>query len=170
MTTTLDGPSVLVVDDDPVGAAAGTFPGRRIVTGGLPDLPFDLAREPLVWATTVSTPEELERVLAGISRGVDAVVCIRIDPTPAQAFVDDLRRIASVRHSGQPGPAPALPAEHAALLGAIAEGCSLEEAAARACVSRRTAARRLAEARTALGVQTTVEAVHRATELGLLSG
>jgi DNA-binding CsgD family transcriptional regulator len=168
MTTAPPRPVVVVVSHDPVTVAADMFADRRIVTGELPGQPFDLAGEPLVWVTTVNGPDELEPVLFGITRGVDAVICARLDPGPARELVDDLRRIATVRLPGEPGPTPDLTAEHAALLGAIAAGCSLEEAAARASVSRRTAARRLAQARATLGVHTTVEAARLAAELGLL--
>lgn len=80
-------------------------------------------------------------------------------------FIDDLRRLASVRieraesESADEGNRAGLTAEQRALLEHIGAGRSVLEAARIEAMSRRTAFRRLAEARAALGVDSNVEAV-----------
>jgi hypothetical protein len=162
-------PPALVVDGDPVVAAAEAFPGWKVMTGDLPLEPFDLSTEGAVWALTVSTPGEAATLLLAAARGAATTVALDVDDAATARLLDDLRRVAEVR-TGTTGPLEVhLASEHVELLSAIAHGCSLEQAARQLCVSRRTAARRLAEARDALDAPTTVEAVRRAHQLGLLA-
>jgi hypothetical protein len=161
-------PSALVVSGDPVPAAAAAFPGWTVLSGELPEEPFDLAGEGVVWATTLCRAEDRQKILLAAIRGAAVVVALTIDASDGRQFLDDLRRAADVRTVLDSRPPAALGKDHTALLAAMADGCSLDQAAARLCVSRRTAARRLAEARSSLHTPTTVEAIHLARELGLL--
>jgi len=162
-------PPAFVVDGDPVRAAAEAFPGWTVMTGDLPVEPFDLSSANAVWAVTVAAPADAATLLLAAARGAATTAALHLDDTAAARLLDDLRRVAEVRTQTIRPPAVHLGSEHIELLRAIARGCSLEEAACRLYVSRRTAARRLAEARDALDAPTTVEAVSRARQLGLLA-
>jgi DNA-binding NarL/FixJ family response regulator len=162
-------PPALVVDGDPATAAAEAFPGWDVRTGELPREPFDLSAAGAVWVLTVSAPEDATTLLLAAARGAPTAVALAIDPGASARLLDDLRRVAEVRTNATQPTHVRLGPEHVEVLTAIADGCSLEDAARRLCVSRRTAARRLAGARHALDAPTTVEAVRRARQLGLLA-
>jgi hypothetical protein len=162
-------PLSLVVSGDPVVAAQAAFPGWDVRTGDLPSEPFDLSDAGAVWAFTVTRHVDVTRVLLAATRGAPTVIALDVDVATASRLLDDLGRAAEVRSEEAVVAAARLTPEHVAVLAAVADGCSLEDAATRLAMSRRTAARRLAEARVALAARTTVEAVHAATRLGLVT-
>jgi hypothetical protein len=135
---------------------------RCEVRGPLPGSPYDLSDKDLAWELTVDDEAAAVAALDAAARGVDLVLRIDLPPDVRATFLDDLGRVAHVRHTtGSKGPDPsaALSSEQRALLRQLSHGDTLDGAARRVGLSLRTATRRVAAARAALGVATTTEAV-----------
>ena len=145
-----------IVSEVPSVAARRLCPSRRAV-GALPDDPYDLAEEHLVYPCVVHTEAECAAVVESVARNVPAVVRFGTLPPPMrQRLIDDLDRVATPSAAGA-----AVTDDQAILLEALAAGATLAQAAAEAGVGVRTANRRLADARRALDASTNIEAVRR---------
>ena len=110
------------------------------------------------------SPAAQQAVLAALA-GADLLLVCTAEVDVADALVDDLHRLGTVRHEEE---AALLSAEQVALIRRLHAGQSLGEAAVAEHLSRRTADRRLAQARAALRVRTTPEALVAAARLGIL--
>lgn len=145
-----------IVSEVPSVAARRLCPSRRSVKA-LPDDPYDLAEEHLVYPCVVHTEEQCAVVVESVARNVPAVVRFGSLPSSMrQRLIDDLDRVATPSAAGA-----AITDDQAILLRALATGATLAQAAAEAGLSVRTANRRLADARRALDASTNIEAAAR---------
>ncbi len=161
-------PPVLVCDGPanlPRAAAMLAGSGWTVRLGfALPDEPWDLTTRRWACQDVVGDCDGAEAATWALVRGCGLIVAVTAQ-APAD-FLMDVARGGSVEQ---------FPATHvaghgldtnvAALLAALADGQSMQQAAAQLFLSERTAQRRLASARAALGVRTTREAVVAWTRL-----
>lgn len=123
----------------------------------LPDEPWDLTRRRWACWGHVGGAEEAAAATWVLVRGC-ALVVVPGPETPS-SFLADLARCATVERYEPYRDRSGLDANERALLTALAEGLSVQQAAERLFLSTRTAQRRLTSARRQLGVATTREAV-----------
>lgn len=151
--------SAWIVDGDVVSEARRLAPGRTMVEALPATEVYELHDRNLVWAVVVVDEEGCSAVIEAILRGVDVVVrCDGLSSDLATRFLDDLRRVGG-SEAKPPGAVSQLDPDQRALLEALAAGATLSVAAAAQGMAVRSAHRRLSAARSALGVETTAEAV-----------
>jgi DNA-binding NarL/FixJ family response regulator len=119
----------------------------------VPNEPYAL--DHLTVLAVVSSIATAVTVLRAVLRGASATVQIRLPPSEASWFTDQLERVADVTIEA----ARPIDTEQTALLGLLGKGMTLGAAAAQLGMSRRTADRRLAAARNSLAAKSTAEAV-----------
>ena len=148
----------------PDAAGSLTAAGWVVRTGFvLPDEPWDLARRKWACQGTVAGDSGAQAATWALVRGCALIVAI--DPGGPPDFLDDLRRAGRLEQFSVDVATAALSPVEQALLTALAEGQSIQQAAAALYLSDRTAQRRIASARAALNVRTTREAVVAWTQL-----
>lgn len=145
-----------IVTEAPSVAARRLCPSLRPVDA-LPDEPYDLTGQGLVFPCVVESEAACAAVVESVARGVPAVVRIgSLDAPMRHRLIDDLDRVAAPTERRA-----AITDDQAVLLRALATGATLAQAAAAAGIGVRTANRRLVDARRALDASSNIEAATR---------
>jgi len=158
---------VHLVEGDPETAARWLEPTRTVVGAPLPEAPYDLKPQWLVWPVVVEDHATCAAVTEATLRGVAVVIRLGDELTAADVarLHDDLERAGRLHteHRTQ-GAAVALTQDQHRLLDALCAGATVDAAAAELHVSTRTASRMLAQARRAMGVSSNAEAIAAASQ------
>lgn len=128
----------------------------------LPDEPWDLSANRWICVGVVRDDDSARAALGALVRGVGVAVQLEGPSGFRLRVLDDLHHNGAVSVAPPTtGPTVTLRSEDVALLEALAEGKTVEEAARDVGLSARTAHRRLASVRGAYGASNTTEAVAR---------
>ena len=129
----------------------------------LPDQPWDLSGRHLVCHGPITGETEAVAAVTALSRGTGLAVSLGVSGDLRFRLLEDLHQLGVV---SQPDDADddGLDDDHRRLIGALIDGATVTDAARQLNMSRRTASRRLLEIRTALGVDSTAEAITRWAE------
>jgi DNA-binding NarL/FixJ family response regulator len=167
---------VIVVDVDAVAVddlGAVTVPSGWTRRNGfeLPDRPWDLSANRWICTGIVGDDQQAEKAMSALVRGVGLVVRMEGSSRFRLRVLDDLHHNGDVMIGSEPGgPVADLRPDDVALLRALSEGATVEEAARQVIMSPRTAHRRLAAIRAAYRASNTTEAVARWLAEGGLGG
>ena len=160
-------PPVLVCENPKAlpGAAGPLLEAGWAIRAGfaLPVEPWDLTRRKWACQGVVASDGDAEAATWALVRGCALIVAIQLGAPPD--FLGDLSRAGRPERISSRQTQGGLTAVEKALLSALAEGQSMQQAAANLYLSGRTAQRRIASARAALQVRTTREAVLAWTQL-----
>ncbi len=122
---------------------------------------------PAVCVGRVATVDDAAHAVLAAVAGARLAVEADAPRDVVDQLCDDLRRIGELDHRIGPSGAATLTDDERSLLALLLAGATLGEAARTLHISRRSVDRRLAAARSALGVQTTAEALRLAARLGI---
>lgn len=128
----------------------------------LPDKPWDLSEHRWVCTGVVGDDEEAVVALSALARGVGLVIALKGSSRFRLQVLDDLHHNGEVTMAlERRGPVVDLDPDDVALLRALADGATVDEAARQTIISPRTAHRRLAAVRAAYQATNTTEVVAR---------
>lgn len=128
----------------------------------LPPRPMDLAANRWICVGVIHDDTAAQAALGALVRGVGLAVALEGTSGFRLRVLDDLHHVGDVVIGGGPGgPVAGLSPDDEALLTALADGSTVDQAARRVLMSPRTAHRRLAAIRDAYRASNTTEAVAR---------